>query len=321
MTSISFWAQDQAALASRAATNDQLDAMNKSAAKLFSGPPASTTAPTNVLAAATSTSNSIVNGFGLISLNFSMNSAVLAAQEGNDRVNKQTANLNTSQTRPNGDLSSQVTFQGSLGVNFGAAGPAIGGAYRFQSGSNLQTAFQAAFGSKKSEGEAVDTVSVLGNTMTGSTSGPNAHNVFNLTLDPQTGMYTFQLLAPIDQSTKKGSFNTIFLQGLMQATNATGQKMSLPSIEMDVYNDYGAVQSQGNWALLHEGSLTYQAPNGLSTSTSTSSTSSSTSSSSTSSSTSKKTPYKPPTNPLTGYAYVTSTSAGLGVINSLNIFS
>jgi len=90
---------------------------------------------------------------------------------------------------------------------------------------------------------------------------------------------------------------------------------------MDVYNDYGAVQSQGNWALLHEGSLTYQAPNGLSTSTSTSSTSSSTSSSSTSSSTSKKTPYKPPTNPLTGYAYVTSTSAGLGVINSLNIFS
>ena len=320
MSSISFWAQDQAALASRAATNDQLDAINRSGAKLFSGPPASTTGPTNVLAAATTTSNSIVNGFGLISLNFAMNSAVLAAQEGSNRVNKQTANLNTSLTRPAGDLSSQVTFQGSLGVNFGAAGPAMGGAYHFLSGSDLQTAFTAAFGSKKSEGEAVDTVSVLGNTMTGSTSGANAHDVFKLTLNPNSGLYTFQLLAPIDQSTKKGSFNKIFLQGLMQATSANGQKMLMPSIEMDVYNDYGAVQSQGNWALLHEGSLTYQAPNGLATTSSTSS-SSSTTSSSTASTASKKTAYKAPINPLTGYSYTTSTSAGLGVINSLNIFS
>src|SRR5215471_14759472 len=107
---ISFFAQDQNRWASAAAMDKQLSDMNTAAAKMFSGPPASTTSPTNVLAAATSTSNSIVNPFGLIALNFSMNSAVLAAQEGNDRVNTKTANLNTSQTRPAGDLSSQVTF-------------------------------------------------------------------------------------------------------------------------------------------------------------------------------------------------------------------
>ncbi len=318
MTSVSFWTQDQNQWAANAALNKTLSDQNASAAKLFSAGTSSTSAPANVIAAATSTSNSIVNGIGMAYLNYSMNSAVLAAQEGNDRVNKQTANVNTSLTRPAGDLSSQVTFDGSLGVNFGSDGPAMGGAYRFVSGSALQSAFQVAFGSKKSEGEAIDTVSVVGNTMTGSTSGANAHNVFTLTLDPNTGTFSFQLLAPIDQSTKKGSYNAIYLQGLMQATSATGQKMPLPTIELDVYNDYGSVTSQGNWALLHEGSLTYQAPNGLSTSTSSSSTTSSTSSTSTSG---KKAAYKPPTNPLTGYAYTTSTSAGLGVINSVNIFS
>ena len=43
-----------------------------------------------------------------------------------------------------------------------------------------------------------------------------------------------------------------------------------------------------------------------------------------SSSTSSKTtatPYKAPTDPRTTYGYTTSTSAGLGVINSVNIFS
>ncbi len=318
MTSVSFWTQDQNQWTANAALNKTLSDQNAAAAKLFSAGTSSTSAPANVIAAATSTSNSIVNGIGMAYLNYSMNSAVLAAQEGNNRIAKQTANVNTSLIRPGGNLSSQVTFDGSLGVNFGSAGPAMGGAYRFLSGSALQTAFKVAFGAKKSEGEAIDTVSVLGNTMTGSTSGPNAHDVFKLTLDPNTGTFSFQLLAPIDQSTKKGSYNAVYLQGLMQATNAAGQKMPLPAIEMDVYNDYGAVKSQGNWALLHEGSLTYQAPNGLTTSSSSTST---TSSSSTNTSSSGKTPYKPPTNPLTGYAYTANTSAGLGVINSLNIFS
>ncbi len=320
MSSItSFWAQNQAYWQNAATLNAQLDAANAAAAKMFSAATSSTNAPTNVLAAATSTSNSIINPFGQIFLNSSMGAAVLAAQEGNDRVQKQTTQVNTATNAPAGDLSSQVMFQGSLGINFGAAGPASGGAYRFVSGSALQSAFQVAFGAKFSEGEAVDTVSVLGNTMTGSTSGPNAHDVFNLTLDPNTGMYTFKLLAPIDQPTKKGSYNAIYLQGLMQATDAKGQKMLMPTVEMDVYNDYGSVQNQGNWALLHEGSLTYNAPNGLSSSTS--SDSSSAGSGSSSSSTKSPTPYTAPTDPRTLHGYTTSTSASLGVINSVNLFS
>jgi hypothetical protein len=321
MSSISFWAQDQSYWQGASALNSQLDAQNAAAAKIFAST-SGTSGPTNVLAAATSASNSVINPFGQIFLNSSMGAAVLAAQEGNDRVSQQTAQVNTSTDRPAGDLSNQVTFQGSLGVNFGAAGPAMGGAYRFVSGSALTSAFQVAFGAKTSEGETIDTVSVVGNTMTGSTSGPNAHDVFTLSLTPDTGMYTFQLLAPVDQPTTKGSYNSIYLQGLMQATDAKGQKMSLPTVEMDVYNNYGDVSNQGNWALLHEGSLTYNAPNGIGSSTSSTSTSSGTSGSSssgTSSSTAKT--YTPPTNPLTGYAYTTSTSAGLGVINSLNIFT
>jgi hypothetical protein len=315
---VSFWQQNQNARAAAAAANDQLDAANAAAAKLFSAGTSSTLSA-SVLTDPSSNSNSIINSFGQIFLNASMNAAVLAAQEGNDRVNAQTAKINTSTKKPAGDLSSQVTFQGSLGINFGAAGPASGGAYRFVSGTNLDAAFKVAFGSKMSEGEAIDNVSVVGNTMTGSTSGPNAHDVFTLTLTPDTGLYTFKLLAPIDQTTKKGSFNAVYLQGLMQATDANGHKMAMPTVEMDVYNDYGSVKNQGNWALLHEGSLTYNAPNGISSSSTSTTTSSS--SGTTSTSAAAKKAYTPPTDPKTLHGYTTSTSAALGVINSVNIFS
>lgn len=313
---VSFWQQNQNARAAAAAANDQLDAANAAAAKLFSAGTSSTLSA-SVLTDPSSNSNSIINSFGQIFLNASMNAAVLAAQEGNDRVNAQTAKINTSTKKPAGDLSSQVTFQGSLGINFGSAGPASGGAYRFVSGTNLDAAFKVAFGAKRSEGEVIDKVSVVGNTMTGSTSGPNAHDVFTLTLTPDTGLYTFKLLAPIDQTTKKGSYNPVYLQGLMQATDANGHKMAMPTVEMDVYNDYGSVSNQGNWALLHEGSLTYNAPNGISSS----STSTTTSSSSGSTSAAAKKAYTPPTDPKTLHGYTTSTSAALGVINSVNIFS
>ena len=114
---VSFWQQNQNARASAAAANDRLDAANAAAAKLFSAG-TSATQPASVLTDPSSNSNSIINSFGQIFLNASMNAAVLAAQEGNDRVNAQTSKLNTSTKRPAGDLSSQVTFQGSLGLNF-----------------------------------------------------------------------------------------------------------------------------------------------------------------------------------------------------------
>jgi hypothetical protein len=321
MSSVSFFAQDQAAWAASAAFNKQLFDNSTAASKLFTAGSSTNQAP-SVLS--TPDPNSVINPFGQIYLNASMNQAVLAAQEGNDRVKALTAQQQgNSSPPPAGDLSSQVTFAGSLGVNFGPAGPAQGGAYHFVSGADLQTNFKVAFGGKMSNGEAIDTVSVVGNTMTGSTSGANAHDVFTLTLHPDSGLYTFQLLTPIDQKTTKGSFNAVYLNSLFQATSSTGQKMSIPAIEMDIYNDYGSVQSQGNWALLHEGSLTYQDPSTITlsnTSDVTSATSGS-SSSGTSSGSTSSTPYKPPTDPRTMYGYTTSTSAALGVINSVNIFS
>jgi len=319
-SSVSFWAQDQSAFASAAAFNKDLDAEDASISKIFAATAASSSnAVPNVLSAGDS--SSIINGFGQAFLNSSMNGAILAAQEGNNRVNELTALADGNSVAPAGDLSSQVTFDGSLGVNFGAAGPAMGGGYRFVSGAALQTAFQAAVGAQRSNGEAVDTVSVNGNTLTGSTSGPNAHDVFNLTLDPGSGMYTFQLLAPIDlSSNSKGASNTIFLQSLFQEVNAVGQQQTMPPVEIDIYNDYGAASNQGNWALLHERSLTYQPPGTVSASDASSSSSGSTSSAGTSS-TSTPSTYTAPTDPKTGYAYTANSAAAMGVINSVNIFS
>jgi len=309
---ISFWAQNQASHAASQAANDRFFD-NTAASKLFTSGSSSSTAP-SVLS--TQSPYAVINTFGQVFLNASMSRAILAAQAGTDRVKQLTAQQQGNNLPPpGGDLSSQVTFSGSLGVNFGAAGPAQGGGYHFVSGDALKTNFKAAFGAKMSNGEFIDTYSILGNTLTGSTSGPNAHDVFTLTLKPDTGLYTFQLLAPIDQKTTKGSFNAVFLNSLFQATNANGQKQSIPTVEMDIYNDYGSVQSQGNWALLHEGSLTYKDASTITLSNTDAVTNATGSSAST-----PKT-YTVPTDPRTTYGYTTSTSAGLGVINSVNIFS
>ena len=311
-SSISFWAQNQAAHAAAAAANDSFF-NNTATSKLFTSA-SSSSAPPSVMS--TQSPYAVINSFGQTFLNASMSRAILAAQQGNDRVRELTAKQQgNSLPPPAGDLSSQVRFSGSLGVNFGKDGPAAGGGYHFVSGAALQTNFKAAFGAKMSQGEFIDTVSVVGNTMTGSTSGANAHDVFTLTLQPDTGMYTFQLLAPIDQKTTKGSFNSVFLNSLFQAVSSTGQKQSIPTVELDIYNDYGSVQSQGNWALLHEGSLTWKDPNSVNL-TNTDAVSAATGSGST---TSKA--YTVPTDPRTTYGYTTSTSAALGVINSVNIFS
>jgi hypothetical protein len=318
-SSISFWAQNQAAQAAATAANDRLFS-DTSTSKLFTSGNPSASQTLSVLS--TPSPYAVINTFGQVFLNASMNRAILAAQQGSDRVKALTAQQQgNTLPPPAGDLSSQVRFAGSLGVNFGKDGPAAGGGYHFVSGAALQTNFKAAFGAKMSEGEFIDTVSVVGNTMTGSTSGPNAHDVFTLTLQPDTGMYTFQLLAPIDQKTTKGSFNGVFLQSLFQAVSSTGQKQSIPTIELDIYNDYGSVQSKGNWALLHEGSLTYKDPSSVTLSSSDAVSTATGSSSGSSTNSTSSTPYKAPTDPRTTYGYTTSTSAALGVINSVNIFS
>jgi hypothetical protein len=309
--SISFWAQNQASHAAAAAANDRLFS-DTTVSKLFTGGNPSASKAPSVLS--TPSPYAVINTFGQVFLNGSMSRAILAAQAGADRVKALTAKQQgNGLPPPAGDLSSQVTFSGSLGVNFGPDGPAQGGGYRLVSGAALKTNFKAAFGAKMSNGEFIDTYSTLGNTLTGSTSGPNAHDVFTLTLHPDSGLYTFKLLAPIDQKTTKGSFNKVFLNSLFEAVSSSGQKQSIPTVEMDVYNDYGSVQSQGNWALLHEGSLTYKDASTVDLGN--------TAAVASATGASAKTPYTVPTDPRTTYGYTTSTAAGLGVINSVNIFS
>jgi hypothetical protein len=320
---VSFYAQNQAQWAAGKAANDAF--FNNTSTRLFTAG-LSSNAPASVMS--TPNPYAIIDPFGQATLNEAMNRAILAADAGNKRVQLQTAAAQgNNTTRPAGDLSSQVTFSGSLGANFGPSGPPMGGGYSFVSGSDLKANLQVAFGALTSNSEKIDTVSVVGDTMIGSTSGPNAHAVFTLELHAETGLYTFQLVGPIDQSNQKGASKSIYLQSLFQAKNAAGQKVSLPTIEMDVYNDYGAVQSQGNWAVMHEGSLTYKDPRTInlgSTAAVTAATGGSSGSSGSGTSTTgstKSAPYKAPTDPRTGYSYTSNPGATSALANTVNIFS
>src|SRR6516165_989106 len=106
MSGISFFAQDQAEFAAAKAANDQLF-NNTNVSKLFSAGLSSTNTPPSVLS--TPNPNSIVDGFGQAVLNDAMNSAILAANEGNKRVQQQTAAAQGNAIAPPaGDLSSQV---------------------------------------------------------------------------------------------------------------------------------------------------------------------------------------------------------------------
>ena len=51
---------------------------------------------------------------------------------------------------------------------------------------------------ERSNGSLINTVSVIGNTLTASTSGNDAHSVFSITLQPDSGLWTFKLLNPIN---------------------------------------------------------------------------------------------------------------------------
>jgi hypothetical protein len=308
MSSISFWRQNEAARAAYASANDSF--YSDTSNKLFTkGNPSASTVPSVMTPTDTT---SIINGFGQAVLNQSMNAAILYAQMGKERVQRQAVEAaSQTATKPIGDYSSQVTWSGALKVDFGADGQPMGGGYGFVAGKELKDAFKVAFGAKKSNGETIDTVRIEGNTLIGSTSGEKAHDVFTLSLKKESGLYTFKLLAPIDQVSKKGSYNAVYLRSLMRATSATGEKLQLPEIEIDIYNDYGEAEGKGNWGLLHEASLTYVDPNTVDTS----------STSTDSSSSSKSTAYTVPTDSRTLHGYTTNPSAAWAVINSVNIFS
>jgi hypothetical protein len=275
VSSPSFWQQSQAWRASQAAFNSQFAGTGGLSA--FEGGVAAPT-PDN---------------FATTQISSNSSAAVLAAKQALARVNKANADIAGTPTKSVRNVADQVTVSGALAglVNFGAVGPSASGGFKFASGSALTAAFNSAMVGKKSHGDAIDTVSVSGNTLTASTSGANAHTVFTLSLKPETGMWTFTLVNPIDlPSSKKDQlkdqFTTLNLTGLMQAVKSDGTTMGLSgSVTIEVHNHLGSATEKANAGIVHEGGLAYTGPIAKAAPA-------------------KPGPYQPPINPLTGRGYV-----------------
>jgi len=271
----SFWQQSQAWRASQAAFNSQF--AGDGGLSAFEGG-LSAPQPDN---------------FATTQISSNSSAAVLAAKQALARVNKANADNTGTPAQSVRNIADQVTVSGALAglVNFGTVGPSASGGFRFQTGSALTATFTAAMVGKKSHGAAIDTVSVSGNTLTASTSGTDAHTVFTLSLKPETGMWTFTLVNPIDlPSSKKDQlkdqFTTLNLTGLMQAVKSDGTTMGLSgSVTIEVHNHLGSATGTATAGILHEGGLAYTGP-------------------STTAASAKPAKYTPPINPLTGHGFV-----------------
>ena len=199
----------------------------------------------------------------------------------------------------------QSTIFGALSsaTNAGMLDPFGGGRFQFVSGSKLKDAFKLAMTGEKSNGDAIDTVSVTGNTLTASTSGPEAHPVFTITLHPDSGLWTFKLLNPLNgvpnQTTK--FITSLNLSGLMQGVKSTGETIALSSSAMvNIYGDLGSASKTASGGSVHQGGLVYTPPTKIETPLTVL----------------HRLPYIPPINPATGHAYVaTSSIIGGGGVN------
>jgi hypothetical protein len=296
VSSTSFFQQDQNWFTSQSTATSQAE--TTAIGRLFGSSSAST-----------SGADSLLGVFGTTIMNASTGAAVLAAQQASDRVNQQNAALKSGQPTTSAlDVSSQVTFSGSLSANFGTAGPASAGGFQFMNGSALQAAVTNAFVGIESNGAPIDTVSVSGNTLAASTSGTNAHSVFTLTLKPDSGLYTLTLDNPIDlKQSKLDQSATLDLSGLVQAVQSDGGTIALPnSAVIQVHNGVGAASGTASNGIIHEGGLAYTGPDNTTT---------------TSTTPTKPAAYTPPTNPLTGKAYVGTAAAAAATFGALNILS
>jgi hypothetical protein len=228
------------------------------------------------------------DNFATTQISSSSSAAVLAAQQAVARVNKANTDKTGTPAKSVLNIADQVNFSGALAglVNFGTVGPSASGGFKFLTGSALTAAFTAAMVGKKSHGDAIDTVSVSGNTLTASTSGTNAHTVFTLSLKPETGMWTFTLVNPIDlPSSKLDKFTTLDLTGLLRAVKSDGTTMGLSdSVTVEVHNGLGSATGTATAGTVHEGGLAYTGP-------------------STTTTAAKAAKYTPPINPLTGRGY------------------
>jgi hypothetical protein len=198
----------------------------------------------------------------------------------------------------------QSTISGALSsaTNAGALDPSVGGKFQFVSGSALKDALKLAMLGEKSNGDAIDTVSVIGNTLTASTSGPEAHPVFTITLKPDSGLWTFKLLNPLngapDQTTK--FVTSLNLSGLMQGVKPTGEAIALPSnVIVNIYGDLGFASGKASHGSVHQGGLVYTPPAKIESPLTLM----------------HRMPYIPPVNPATGRRYVATSSiiGGSGV--------
>ncbi len=255
--------------------------------------------------------DAMLGPFGATVMNSSTGMAVIAAQQAADRVNaKAAAVTSNAPIKSVANVATQVTFSGSLAVagDFTATGPAANGGYQFLSGTALQNMFNLAMLGKKSNGDAVDTVAVSGNPLTGSTSGLNAHKVFTLTLKPNSGLYTFTLANPIDLPTSRlDKFTTMNLSLLVQAVMSDGTTAPLPNrAVVEVHNGLGAADGTAHNGVVHEGGLAYTGPNNTPPPAKAAA---------------ARTTYVPPINPLTGRSYSAAGSALMANADSLNILT
>jgi hypothetical protein len=149
---------------------------------------------------------------------------------------------------------------------------------------------------------------VSGNTLTGSTSGLNAHAVFTLTLKPNSGLYTFKLANPIDLPISRlDKFTTMNLSLLVHAVMSDGTTAPLPnSAVVEVHNGLGAADGTAHKGVVHEGGLAYTGPNNTPPP---------------SKAPAARLKYTPPINPLTGRAYSAAGSAITANADSLNILT
>ena len=313
----SFFQQDQNWFTAQANSSAASSAITTA---LFSTPSSNASSNSSTVGSSsiTSAESSLLGAFGTTLMNASTGAAVIAAQEASARVNKQTAALNSSQpTKSAANVASQVTFTGAYSADFGATGASSTGGFEFLTGSALQQAFKAAVARKTSNGAAIDTVTMSGNILFASTSGVNAHPVFALQLQPNSGTYTFTLLNPIDQKVSRlDESTTLNLSGLVQAVKDDGTMTALTdSAVIKIHNGTGqavattdpasGVQTGGN---IFEGGLAYTGPNNPTPTTTTKTPT-------------KPTPYTVPTNPLTGRGYSAAPGAAAATFGATNILT
>jgi hypothetical protein len=305
----SFWQQDQNWGSGATTQLGSPSVLSTSPAALFAG---NNTASSSGSTSAEKALQATLGPFGATVMNASTGAAVLAAQQASNRVNAATAKISNNQPAKSvGNVASQTTFAGSAATPgvFGSIGAASNGGYQFVSGAALQKAFSVAMIGKTSNGEAIDTVTVTGNTLIASTSGINAHQAFRLSLKPDSGLYTFTLVNPVDLKTSRLDQSvTMDLSQLIHAVRSDGSTASLQnSTVIEVHNGLGTSTGTANRGVVHEGGLAYTGP----TNTAPAAT---------------NTPVKPPkyvapTNPLTGYAYTAQGSALSANAIALNVLT